>query len=120
MQWKLNRGLSPLTKEKNMKKSNLVKVKVGAFALISGITFALPAYAEKPVMMGEAGMSDASEYSVPQMSGLMSDMSSEMKDMSGMMDKDTAMNPEMQKKMAQMSKQMEQMRGDMPLAQIKK
>lgn len=82
--------------------------KVVALLLITGTAFALPAYAEKygrPDMgMGESG--------AQQMSGMMNDMSSEMKDMSGMIE-GGSMNPDAMKKMSSQMKQMGGMMNNM-------
>jgi hypothetical protein len=83
--------------------------KVGSTLLVTGLTFALPAYAQMhggtgAMHMGEKGTTDAR-----QMSGMMHDMSGEMNEMSGMMDKGD-MNPNVMK---EMSNQMKQMGGMM-------
>ena len=87
-----------------MKQSVLVKM--GALMLITGSAFAVPAYAANPTPHGHdhgggasSNMKAPSNMNAPsdiksgmgesgtqQMSGMMNDMSSEMKDMSGMME----------------------------------
>lgn len=103
-----------------MKKSALVKV--GAFLFFTGSAFAVPVYAANSTSHGHdhGGMapSDMKAASDPkngmgdsgpqQMSGMMDDMSSNMKDMSGMMGGGN-MSPDTMKKM---STQMMKM-GDM-------
>ena len=59
--------------------------KVGSAFLITGLTFALPAYAEKQGGTGAMGMSEKGTPDAQQMSGMMHDMSGEMKQMGGMM-----------------------------------
>ena len=103
-----------------MKKSVLVKV--AAFFLVTGSAFAVPVYAANSTSHGHdhGGMAPSDmkaasdtkngmgESGPQQMSGMMDDMSSKMKDMSGMMGGGN-MSPETMKKM---STQMMKM-GDM-------
>ena len=99
-----------------MKKSALVKV--GAFLLFTGSAFAVPVYAANSTSHGHdhGGMAPSDmkaasdtkngmgESGPQQMSGMMDDMSSNMKDMSGMMGGGN-MSPDTMKKMsAQMMK----------------
>jgi hypothetical protein len=81
--------------------------KVGSALLITGLTFALPAYAEKQGGTGTMGMGEKGTTDAQQMSGMMHDMSGEMMKMSGMMGKGAMMD-------AGQHKQMGQMRKDMP------
>ena len=82
--------------------------KVGALLLITGTAFALPAYAEKHGGPDAMGMGEKGAPGAEQISGLMNDMSSEMKDMSGMIESGN-MDPATMKKMSSQMKQM----GDM-------
>jgi hypothetical protein len=86
--------------------------KVGSALLITGFTFALPAYAEKPGGTGAMGMGGMGTTEAQQMSGMMHDMSGEMMEMSGMMDKGD-MNPDAMKKMSKQAKQMGSMMENM-------
>ena len=91
---------------------------VGSAFLIGGLAFALPVYAAEHgapgTMDGKGGVMGASE--AQQMSGMMHDMSHEMKEISGMMNKGD-MNPDAMKKtssqMKQMGGMMENMSGMM-------
>jgi hypothetical protein len=84
---------------------NTVLSKVGSAFLIIGITFAVPAYAEKYGGEGTMGMGEKGSQ---QMSGMMHDISGELNEMSGMMGKG-GINPDAMKKMSNQMKQM----GDM-------
>jgi Asp-tRNA(Asn)/Glu-tRNA(Gln) amidotransferase C subunit len=86
--------------------------KVGSALLITGLTFALPAYAEKQGGTGTMGMGEKGTTDAQQMSGMMHDMSGEMMKMSGMMDKGD-MNPDAMKEMAKQTKQMGSMMENM-------
>ena len=84
---------------------NTVLSKVGSAFLIIGLTFALPAYAEKYGGESTMGMGEKGSQ---QMSGMMHEISSEMNDMSSMMGKG-GIKPDAMKKMSSQMKQM----GDM-------
>lgn len=86
--------------------------KVGVLLLITGTAFAIPAYAETHIGSGTMSMGEKGEPSTQQMSGLMNDMSSEMKNMSGMIGSGS-MNPDMMKKMSGRMKQMSGMMNNM-------
>ena len=91
---------------------NSVIGKVGALLLITGTAFALPAYAANHTGPGAMGMSEKGESGAKQMSGMINDMSSEMKDMSGMIESG-GMSPDTMKKMSTQMKQMSGMMKDM-------
>ena len=86
--------------------------KIGSASLVVGLTFAVPAYAEKHVGAKTMGMGEKSELGTKQISGLMNDMSSEMKNMSGMMESGD-INPDARKKMSSQMKQMGGMMNNM-------
>ena len=85
---------------------------VGSAFLIGGLAFALPAYAEKHGGPDAMGMGGKGTPSSQQMSGMMHDMSGELKEMSGMMDKG-GMNPDAMKNMSSQMKQMADMMENM-------
>lgn len=76
--------------------------KVGTLLLITGIAFAVPVYAEKQAGPGAMSMG---EDGAQQISALMKDMSSQMKNMSGMIESGS-MTPDSMKNMSSRMKQM--------------
>ena len=86
--------------------------KIGSALLITGLTFALPVYAEMPGGTGAMGMGEKNTTDVQQMSRMMHDMSGGMNEMSGMMNKGD-MNPDAMKKMSNNMKQMGSMMENM-------
>ena len=87
---------------------NTVMRKIGSAFLIFGLTFALPVYADKQGGTDAMGMGEKGTSGSQQMSGMMHDMSGEMKEMSAIMGKGGT-NPDVMKKMSDQMKQM----GDM-------
>ena len=92
--------------------NNSVLRKIGSAFLVVGLTFAVPAYANKHGGTKTMGMGEKGELGTKQISGLMNDMSSEMKNMSGMMESGD-MSPDTRKKLASQMKQMGGMMNNM-------
>ena len=85
---------------------------IGTAFLVVGLTFAVPAYANKHDGAKPMGMGEKGELGTKQLSGVMNEMSTEMKNMSGMMGKGD-MNPDARKKMSSQMKEMGGMMNDM-------
>ena len=86
--------------------------KIGSAFLVVGLTFAVPAYANQHGGAKTMGMGEKGEIGTKQISGLMNDMSSEMKNMSGMMESGD-MSPDTRKKLSNQMKQMGGMMNNM-------
>lgn len=86
--------------------------KIGSAFLVVGLTFAVPAYANQHDGAKTMGMGEKGEIGTKQISGLMNDMSSEMKNMSGMMESGD-MSPDTRKKLSNQMKQMGGMMNNM-------
>ena len=86
--------------------------KITSAVLISGLTFALPAFAQPQGGAGTMGMGEKGEPDGQQTAGMLRDMAHEMNEMSGAMAKG-GMSPQAMKKMSQEMKQLSGMMENM-------
>ena len=86
--------------------------KIGLAFLITGLTLALPAYAENHGGADAMGMGEKGQPDGQLTAGMMRDMSHKLNEMSGTMDKG-GMNPDAMKKMASQMKQLSAMMENM-------
>ena len=86
--------------------------KIGSVFLMTGLTLALPAYAENHGGAGAMGMGEKGQPDGQLTAGMMRDMSHKLNEMSGTMEKG-GMNPDAMKKMASEMKQLSGMMENM-------